>query len=554
MPVVELSYSKLQKIVGGNITKEKIAQSLPYLGLDIEGEEGDVVKVEYSPNRPDYSTDVGISLGLQGLLGIKTGKIDLDVKKPSLTKYRIKVDNSVSSIRPFVTGIIARRKQRGRQIDDHLLKQLIVMQEDLHSGIGRQRKKSSIGIHDLSHVSFPLLYTTVTRTHRFTPLHSINEVSISDILQDTEVGRNFGHLLGSKKNVPIIIDNKGNTVSFPPIINASATAVTNQTKDVFVEVTGMTKDDVEDVLSIVAITLQEAGFSLESISISGGKNSTPKFRDRKLSFNMGLVKNSLGIELPSSKILHSLRKARIGVNKKGKDKIECTVPRYRFDIFGPMDLVEEVALGYGIQNLTPSLSPSVPIGEKNTVSSRIETLVITLIGLGCMEAINSGLSSKRILYDLTQRAAHDSGISVSNSKSQEHTILRDMIIPGLLDNLSKNIHESYPQRLFEIGTVFFSSDSVKEEIHLACVLAHKDANFTEAKSLLQSSLKDSFGLDCITKSSSHSIFQQGKTASVVCGGKEVGVVGQVSPQVAENFRLRVPVAGFELKLSGLIFD
>ena len=70
MPVVELELPRLQKLVG-RTNRKKILQTIPFLGLDIESQENDIVRVEYSPNRPDYSTDFGISLGLQGLLGSK---------------------------------------------------------------------------------------------------------------------------------------------------------------------------------------------------------------------------------------------------------------------------------------------------------------------------------------------------------------------------------------------------------------------------------------------------------------------------------------------------
>ena len=81
MPVVELNYNRLQKLVGGKSNKKKIINTLPYLGLDIEGETNNDVRIEYSPNRPDYSTDYGIAMGLQGLLGIKQGLVDLKIKK-----------------------------------------------------------------------------------------------------------------------------------------------------------------------------------------------------------------------------------------------------------------------------------------------------------------------------------------------------------------------------------------------------------------------------------------------------------------------------------------
>ena len=71
MPVVELNINRIRKLVSGKTTRKQILDVLPFLGLDIESEDGDEIRIEYSPNRPDYSTDYGIATGLQGLLGIK---------------------------------------------------------------------------------------------------------------------------------------------------------------------------------------------------------------------------------------------------------------------------------------------------------------------------------------------------------------------------------------------------------------------------------------------------------------------------------------------------
>src|SRR3989338_674049 len=272
MPVVELSYSRLQKLVG-KVSKKQISDSLPFLGLDIESEDKDLVRVEYSPNRPDYSTDLGIALGLQGLFGI-----------------------------------------------------------------GRRRKKSSIGIHDLDKISFPLLYTTTKRDHRFVPLNSDKELTISEILDNTDVGQDYGAILGNSPQVPLILDSKKQTVSFPPIINAAVTTVTTKTKNLFVEVTGINKDDAEDMLSVVATILQTAGFALVSTKITGAKNTSPKLEPKKILINSDLINQMLGLNLTTAKIISSLKKSRLDATLKGKN-IVCSIPSYRFDIFGPMDLV-----------------------------------------------------------------------------------------------------------------------------------------------------------------------------------------------------------------------
>ena len=539
MPVVELSYKRLQKLVG-KVTKKQISDSLPFLGLDIESENKDLIRIEYSPNRPDYSTDFGIALGLQGLLQIKTGAIKLNIKKSK--KYVISVKSEVSKIRPFVTGIVA----KNGKIDDNTIKQFLTLQEDLHFGIGRKRKKSSIGIHDLDKITFPLVYKAANRNHKFIPLNSKKELSISEILNNTDVGKDYGSILGNFSLVPLILDANQKTVSFPPIINAAVTTVTTKTKNLFVEVTGINKEDAEDMLSVVATILQSAGFTLESVQISGTKNSSPKLEQKKMSVSPSLINQILGLNLNTSKIISSLKKSRLDASTKGKNII-CAIPAYRFDIFGSMDLVEEVALGYGIQNLEPTLSPSQTLGQKHSNSINLQSISSIMTGLGYMEALNSSLTSKRILYDNTNRDSSKI-ISVLDSKSLEHTILRDSLLPGLIENLAKNIHESYPQKLFEIGTIFNKTSSVTEETHLCAVSSHKNANFSEIKSILQSVIQSIFGKTCETKTTTHTTFEKGHVANITVNGKIIGIIGEISESTKDNFKLRESIVSFEVNL------
>ena len=548
MPVIELNLSRIKKIISGNVTKKRIVDTLPFLGLDIESQDGDKIRIEYSPNRPDYSTDFGIALGLEGLLGIKKGIQKTNIKKQG--KFEIKVDPSVSKIRPFVTGVIA----RNGTIDDETIKQLMNMQEDLHFGIGRKRKKSSIGLHDLDRISFPLNYTTSTRGHSFVPLNSESKHTIDQILSETEVGKNYGWILGDSKNVPIIVDSEGTTISFPPIINASVTAVTTKTKNVLVEVTSLDKDAAEDMLSVVVAILQMAGFEIIQLTISGGKNSTPRLNSRKIQYDTRLTEQILGLNISPSAMTSSLKKCRLDAIQKGT-KIQCIIPRYRFDVFGPMDIVEEIALGYGIDNLTPKLSPSQKLGEKSLMTKKLEIVSKITVGFGFTEALNSSLTSKKILFDFLNRDSSQM-ISVIDSKSQEHTILRDTILPGLIENLSKNIHESYPQKLFEVGTVFSKAKPIHEAINLAGVIAYKESNYSEMKSILQSILKTGFKIDSKTKTPKDNVttFANGRHSDIFVGEKSVGTIGEINSDVLDNFKIRTSVVGFEIKLSGLIFD
>jgi len=218
-----------------------------------------------------------------------------------------------------------------------------------------------------------------------------------------------------------------------------------------------------------------------------------------------------------------------------------------------MDLVEETALGYGIQNLEPTLSPSQTLGQTNPISSELKSLSQIMVGVGYLEALNSSLTSKRVLYEMTNRETENI-LSVLDSKSQEHTILRDSIFPGLLENLSKNIHESYPQKMFETGTVFTLDDPVSEKINFSGISAHQDANFTEIKSVLQSVLKTGFDIQIDTKTTTHPSFEDGRCATVMINGNFIGIIGEIDSKIIENYKIRVPVVGFEISLSDSILE
>ncbi|RNJ80664.1 MAG: phenylalanine--tRNA ligase subunit beta, partial [Nitrosopumilus sp. B06] len=537
MPVVELSYGRLQKMTGR--PKKEIAYMLPYLGLDIESEDGDAVRIEYSPNRPDYSTDYGVALSLQGMLGVKTGMAKLRIKKS--TRF-IRAKPAVSKVRPYVTGIAA----VGGRINDAMIKQLMSMQEDLHMGLGRNRVKASVGIHDMDRIAFPITYGSATRSHRFVPLGSNEEMSVSDILSKTTVGQEYGYILGNGPRMPLLLDAADNTVSLPPVINAASTTVTTKTKNLFVEVTGLSKGVIENVLAVICVVLQSAGFSLESVGVSGVRNATPDLGPKKMAVTAELVNQMLGLHLSSQQIVSCLKKSRLDASVS-KSSIECVIPPYRFDIFGPMDLVEEVALGYGIDNLEPALSPSQTIGSKDPGSVLLGAVSSVMAGLGYMEALNSSLSSAKILYENMGRDS-SAMVSVLDSKSQEHTVLRDSILPGLLDCLSRNIHEPYPQRLFETGIVFGRNNTISESVHLCSVTSHDGATYTEIKSALQGAVSGVFGSTCATRTTSHHSMTAGRCAEIIIDGKSCGVIGEVSREVLENFKLREPVSAFEMQI------
>ena len=169
-----------------------------------------------------------------------------------------------------------------------------------------------------------------------------------------------------------------------------------------------------------------------------------------------------------------------------------------------------------------------------------------------LEVINFSIVGRKVQYQLTGVNESNTVLKVDGAKSAEHEILRDMLIPSLLKSLSYNVHEEYPQKLFEIGKVFQCNNGLNEYWSLGVVVAHNNSRFTEAKSILQTLLKTGFGKTGVTKATTHPMFIDGRCADINVDDEYVGLIGEVTPLAIDNFRIRVPVVAFELNLSILL--
>jgi phenylalanyl-tRNA synthetase beta chain len=558
VPVVNIQFERLKRLVSAGIRMNKVLDILPFIGVDIEDVSKDIIRVEYNPNRPDLSSDYGVVRALRGLLDIETGLPKFKLAGRSGLAVSIE-DAAVRKVRPYLIALVA----KNGTLDDETLKQLIVMQEDLHNGVGRRRRKASIGIHNLDAIQFPVTYKTVSSDYSFTPLGESSELPIHQILKDLEIGKQYGHILSAFDRYPVIVDSAGTVLSFPPIINGQATKVNERCRNLFVEVTATDQETAEDLLAILAITLYDAGFEIRTVSIvvdSGRRRKkieTPRMKSKVIPADVGYVNSILGLTLDTKQMITCLKRSRldakVAVDRK---KIVCTIPRYRIDIDGPIDISEEVAIGYGIYNFEPQFPTSPTAGNKDSLSIYFNKIREAMIGLGMIESLNFMLTSKEVQYGSFGIIPTKDVLSVDSSKSTEHEILRDSLVPLLLQSLSYNIHEQYPQRLFEIGKTFLKSTPtiIEERWSIGAMIAHTDASYTEIKSTMQALLRSCFGKEATTKASTNHMFMEGRCAEVIFDGKSIGALGEIIPRALENFKLRMPVAAFEINLLAIIKD
>ena len=538
MPVVKIEFARFGRMVGAD--RKRILDRLPYIGLDIEGIERDSVRVEYSPNRPDFGTDFGIARALKGLLGKEVGLPKFPTTSSGIS---VSVDRRLSAVRPFIACVTA----KGLDLDDEDVRQIISLQEDLHNGLGRKRRRVAIGLHDLDAVKPPLSYRAVDSGFRFIPLGGKKPIPVRSILSNTEEGRAYGGAIPAGGLYPIITDARGTVLSLPPIINGDATRVTSKTKNLFVDVTSTDRRAGDDVLAVLATTLAEAGGKLGTVSIGYAKPTvTPDLVPVELPLDYEMVRSVLGMNLSQEEITRSLARSRLGV--KGKNAVG---PRYRIDLLHPVDLAEEVALGYGVDRIGPIYPESRQPGKFDEFEDFLDSVSTVMAGSGMVEMMTFELTDEKVLYSGFQRPPSEK-IAVHEPKSLEHAVLRDALVPTLIRSLTGNVKSDYPQKIFEIGRVYRrSKNGVSESWHLGCLVAHSLAAFSEAKMYLESVCRIMAGKDVVAREGGHWAFAQGRCAVVSVDNREVGFVGEVKPEAIDAFGLGVPVSGFEIDLSSL---
>ncbi len=549
LPVIELSLSRLGKFARGKILPEAILDFLPYLGLDIEDHRGDSVFVEYSPNRPDFSSEAGIARSMVGLLGLEIGLPSYSLKKG---RFKIKVeDDDIKRIRPYIFSIESKIL-----VSDELLRQLIVMQEDLHNGLGRHRSKVAIGLHNGKVIKGPIRYfATRDQSLSFTPLGFSKTMTISKVLSDTEQGVNYSRLVAAG-SYPLLIDSDDKVLSMPPVINGEQTRLVPGVEELFVDITATERPLGETAAAIIATMLADNGAQIRTVEVEEGLmvTTTPDLTPNIMRFDLGLANNVLGLELSWKDAESSLGKSRLELTEEDKARI----PKFRNDIIHPIDLVEEIALGLGISNFTQQEVSSALSGSFLPRSKRIGLMIDALVGLGLTEVSELSLTSeKEALLAVNQKTA----LKVKDSKSQNYQYLKSELIPSLLSFLASNIHEEYPQRLFEQAPVVkrshYSQLQVGEEEHVAAAIASVDANYTQIRSLF-----DAFANMLIENASllifeptpkETGVYAAGRSARIGFKNKEkdtmtIGYIGEISPSVLDSLGLKMPSAAFELNV------
>ena len=148
-------------------------------------------------------------------------------------------------------------------------------------------------------------------------------------------------------------------------------------------------------------------------------------------------------------------------------------------------------------------------------------------------------------------------VEIANPKVVTMTCLRNWLLPSLMEFLGNNQSVEFPQRIFELGKITLLDETketkTRDEKWLAAATTHANAGFSEIKSALDAFFMN-LGVNWQIKATLHPSFIEGRVGAVMVNGVNVGVLGEVNPQVLEAWKLENPVAAFEVNMQRIIKD
>ena len=522
MVVIRNSRSYLESRYGKDFVKE-IREFAKIIGFTVE--ESDEIKIEFNPDRPDlFSFPM-----LEQAISVYNRNVAADIPDYEMVREQIEVDPHTKAIRKVIGGFYAAGPAIGKNLED-----LIDYQEKLHLSIGRDRRKISIGIHDMDKISPPFSFRLVKSDEIvFETYDSLVTGTAAEILEKHPKAREYGYLIRDRNRVPVLMDSLGQILSMPPVINGKTSVVTDNTSKFFVDITGSDRSSIRSAMYCLSYMFHYLGYS---VRIMAENEKVERFlgslNGRNIRITEKEVERTIGKHISSNQISEILNK--MGYSVSVGREIDVSVPGNRIDVMGASDVIEDLAKGFRydlIESSKPSLSV---IGKELRERKGQRDLRELLIGQGFQEIMSYVVTSSKI-YEAT---SYRGGVSVRNPKSLDFSIIRDRLYLNMLDFLRLNRSNSLPQRVFEIGDVILNGD---QKSNVAIGIISSKASYSEIYSTVRYILSRLYSepLRIEPMESQHLI--SGRSGSIILGNREIGVIGEVNPETLVRFELQNPV-------------
>ncbi len=326
------------------------------------------------------------------------------------------------------------------------------------------------------------------------------------------------------------------------------------------------------LMRAMQLMVELAGAKVDGI-VETGDNKLP---EKDITLRFAQIKRMLGSEIPSEKCIEIL--GNLGFELLGKNEIAAKfkVPSFRMvDVYREIDLIEEISRIYGYDKIDPTLpknTQSPEITEESKICKKIHNM---FLGAGFYETVTSSLVGAPVYKEFSVKYDDSKAVKVCNPQSEEHTMLRQSMIPSILNVVKTNIANGQKNlRLFETGRTYFvegpadeKNTGVTEKRMLAGALTgdvscgswikKPETDFYTVKGIVEN-LLIMLGLENrvqLRECKDKEFLHPGKCAKLVMLGKqplEVGFFGEVHPLLKDKEKFQQNVYLFEIDLEELL--
>jgi len=278
-----------------------------------------------------------------------------------------------------------------------------------------------------------------------------------------------------------------------------------------------------------------------------------------------------GLSLSSAEVKDIFERLEFLVTETGEGLFQVQVPLFRVDLEREIDLVEEVVRVNGFENLPLTMPRAAVFSDLPSPAQRLTVRIKNLlVSQGLSEVINYSFvapsSCDRIL--LPPDDFRSKGVALLNPISDELSVMRTTLLPGLLETAVKNINfRTLDLRIFEMRRIYIPSEKSElpdEPLYLSALLtgrrdpegwnqAKGDIDFFDVKGIVENILAD-LNVPGVSYCAQDldPYYHPGKACRILSGAKELGSFGELHPSVQENYGIDAPLLYLELNFEKLI--
>jgi phenylalanyl-tRNA synthetase beta chain len=555
-----------------------ILDSATPLGVDIKSVlnlDDTIIELEVTPNRRDALSIIGVARELAAALNLSLKNPEPRVRELEIgTSFA--VSNEAAELCPRYIARVIKEVRVGRSPDWMV------------------RRLQRAGIRSINNV---VDITNYVMLELGQPLHAFDSMKLRGRrlrIRLAKEGESLQTLEGKTVQLTpemLVIADEDKPAAVAGVIGGEPSGITEMTSEVVLESAAFAPGSIRKTARKLGISTEssyrfERGSDWNAVALASRRaaqliqelanglgfkpiESAPRANaPTQIKMAISRVKQILGLELKEATIADILRRLGCIINI-GSGQMLVTVPTWRTDLSKEADLLEEIARMSGYDTIptrSPLIAPTtVPDSETWMFERRSAEI---LVGLGFHEAYNFSFLNDKQAAMVTPglgRPVDARALPLANPLSQDQTLMRTSLLPGLLQNALTNFHHSVPGvALFELGRIFDQTgEGVQETRRIGLLLAGAyqpahwrqktgKADFYQLLGLIESFL-GAFKISDIQKiAGAGTAFHPQRSATLISGDTVLGWMGDIHPDLATALDINEPFVGAELDIAGVM--